>query len=69
MEKKIILNGEAIELPVDVNTVEQLLQWKKIPNAGTAVAINGRLVPQKTRSVRIIDNLDNIIVVSAAYGG
>ena len=69
MEKTVILNGEAVRLPSEVTTVEQLLQWKQVPEAGTAVAINGKIVPLHKRSLQLIENLDNIIIVSAAYGG
>lgn len=66
---KIILNGNATELPAGVATVEDLLKWRRIPAMGTAVAVNSRLVTASAhRRTPLADN-DMVTVISAAYGG
>ncbi len=65
----VIINGTQIELPQDVNTLGQLAQWKSIPKQGTAIALNGKLVKADTWDVTHLADLDNLLIISAAYGG
>lgn len=69
MEKKIILNGQTMVLPPHIVNLEQLLDWKGIAKTGTAVAINGKIVKSTAHSFTELNNLDNVMILSAAYGG
>ena len=65
---KVIINDKVEELQ-DSISVSTLLKLKDIPSKGTAVAINNVIIPATTRDETMINNNDNIIIVSAAYGG
>lgn len=65
----IKLNNEPLNVPSDHMNVCELLEWRNIPNAGTAVAINNRLVPRGQWSSRYLCADDEIVVISAAFGG
>lgn len=66
---KIDINNQPVEIPDDISDVESLMLWRKIPTIGTAVALNGKLVPHsKWKDTTLKDN-DAIVVISAAYGG
>ncbi|MDE6806824.1 MAG: sulfur carrier protein ThiS [Muribaculaceae bacterium] len=69
MAKSIMLNGVLTALPAEVFTLEQLLTWRNIPTQGTAVAINGRVIPARMHSVTQLNEASNVMVLSAAYGG
>ena len=69
MPNTVIINGQTIELPGDVYTLAQLLEWKNIPSRGTAVAINGKLIPASSHDVTELNPLDRLTIISAAYGG
>lgn len=65
---KIFLNNKEMQLPLPV-TLEELLLQENIPSAGTAVAINGKVVRRNDWTTRILNDGDNIILITAAYGG
>ncbi|MDE6271620.1 MAG: sulfur carrier protein ThiS [Muribaculaceae bacterium] len=65
----VIINGNRTELPQDVVTLRQLAQWESIPDHGTAIALNGKLVKSDTWAVTNLNDMDNLLVISAAYGG
>lgn len=67
--KKIIFNGEPLELPANVNNVAELMRWKNIKSARTAIAVNGKIVKSDKFEITPIESLDNILVITAAYGG
>lgn len=69
MGNTIILNGTTVKLPIYIKTLDQLLEWKNIPNRGTAVAINGKLIPASSHNVTELEPLDKVTIISAAYGG
>lgn len=65
---KVIINDKVEELKGSIS-VSTLLKLKDIPSKGTAVAINNVIIPATRRDEIMINNNDNIIIVSAAYGG
>lgn len=65
----IFLNNNPLELPNDFMTLEDLVKWKKIPTQGTAIALNEKLIKQQHWSVIKLNNLDQVTVISAAFGG
>lgn len=65
----IKLNNETTRLPEEDMTVEGLLAWKGVNPNGTAVAVNGRLVKRESwNAVRLSDD-DDVVIISAAFGG
>lgn len=65
----ILLNNNPLELPNDFMTLEDLVKWKNIPTQGTAIALNEKLIKQQQWSVIKLNNLDQVTVISAAFGG
>lgn len=50
-------------------TVEELLEADKVPGAGTAVAVNGKLVPRVQWADRLLTGDESVLIITAAYGG
>lgn len=65
----IELNNVSEKLPNDYMTISDLVEWKKIPKNGTAIAINDKLVKQENWPVTKLNDFDRVTVISAAYGG
>lgn len=65
----IKINDKVIETPSDHMTVHDILEWRHIPEAGTAVAVHGRLIPRSRWNSEELDEHDNITLISAAFGG
>lgn len=66
---KVTINNEPIILDYDGVTLEELRKLRNIPEAGTAIAVNGRVVRAGERESFLIKEGDCIVVISAAYGG
>lgn len=65
----IFYNGEPTELPEKEMTLEGLAAWKEIPSQGSAIAINDKLIRKTQWPVTILQPLDRVTVISAAFGG
>lgn len=65
----IKLNNEPLSVPSDYMNIAELLEWRNIPGAGTAVALNNRLVPRNRWDSQYLNNDDDIVIISAAFGG
>lgn len=65
----VIINGTRTMLPQHITILGQLTKWKSIPNQGTAIALNGKLVKAETWNVTPLKDMDNLLIISAAYGG
>lgn len=65
---EIRLNSKLRELPHTMSVAE-LLEREKIAAAGTAVAINGKMVRRPDWPARLVNEGDDVLVISAAYGG
>lgn len=65
----VLLNNQPVLLPYDNMTVEEFANWKSIPFAGTAIAINDKLVKKDQWSVLFLKDMDQITVITAAFGG
>ena len=48
-------------------TITDLLE--EIPSKGIATAVNGKFVPLEARHNTILSEGDEVIIISAAYGG
>lgn len=65
----IFINNIPTKLPNDFVTIKDLVSWKQIPKQGTAIAVNDKLIKQDQWSSIYIKELDQITVISAAFGG
>ena len=65
----IIINGQQTLLPDRIVFVKDLADWKSFPTEGTAIAINGKLVKADNWATTRLAEFDNLLVISAAYGG
>lgn len=64
-EKKTILH----DIPNAVHTVASLLKELNIPEKGTAVALNNRMVRRDDWAKHELAEGDKILLIKAAYGG
>ena len=65
----ILYNDQPIQLPEDNMTIADLAKWKHLPEQGTAIALNDKLVTKAKWSVTQLNELDRITVITAAFGG
>lgn len=40
-----------------------------LPQGGTATAVNGKLIPKELRASTTLSQDDEVLIISAAYGG
>lgn len=66
---EIRINGEFAVLPEDVGTLEQFASWRELPSGGVAIALNNRIAPRSKWGSLKINEGDDLMVISAAYGG
>ena len=65
----IFYNNNPENLPCDSMTVEDLATLKNIPQQGTAIAINDKLIKRDQWSVTPLKDLDRVTIITAAFGG
>ena len=65
---EIIVNGEKHQ-SLNGLTVAQLMDELQTPLQGTAVAVNGKVAKRTDWEGFILKDGDEILVISAAYGG
>ena len=65
----IIFNGSPLSVPKEIVTLSDLAKFKNVPSQGAAVAVNDKLVKRDLWEVTKLNELDNITVITAAYGG
>lgn len=65
---QITLNSKPKQLPHSIS-VADLITRENIPAPGTAVAVNGSLVRKDNWTERMLCEGDDVIIISAAYGG
>lgn len=52
------------------STVEDILKLQGYEGkGGVAVAVNGKIVRRDDRASHILHDLDNVLIINAAYGG
>lgn len=64
---KINLNNKQVESTA--SNLSDLLQEFKINTSGVALAVNGKVVSRTLWAETVISENDEVIVVSAVYGG
>ena len=65
----ILFNDVPTQLPHNNMTVADLAVLKHIPQQGSAIAINDKLIKKDQWSVKTLNELDRVTVISAAFGG
>ena len=65
---KVFFNSEEINIPEN-STVTMLKELKNAPKSGVAVAVNGKIVVGKDHDTFLLKENDDVILISAAYGG
>ncbi|MDE5843645.1 MAG: sulfur carrier protein ThiS [Muribaculaceae bacterium] len=65
----IIVNNNNIELPANIITISDFAKLKNIPVQATAIALNGKLVKSDRWSITKLSEMDNLLVISASFGG
>lgn len=65
----IIYNDIPTNLPQESMSLSNLAEWKKLPSQGTAIALNDRLVKKDKWDVTILNPMDRVTVITAAFGG
>lgn len=63
---KIKINNEVRELAEGISLASLL---SDMPMEGTATALNGQFVPKEARVSTILQDGDEVTIISAAYGG
>lgn len=66
---KIYFNNDLIDLPNDHMTLSDFLNWKEVKLAGIAVAVNNKIVRKNNWDTTPLSALDNVTVITAAFGG
>ena len=64
----IVLNGQERELPDGV-TVARLLEQFSLPQTGTAVAVDGEVVPRAKHAETVLPDGAVVEVLTAVQGG
>lgn len=65
---RLILNGQPTEVPALV-TVADLAAWLKLPGFGSAVELNGEVVPRTRHPSTAIVEGDRLEIVRLVGGG
>lgn len=65
----IYINDMPELLPSDFMTVSDLIKHKNFKTAGTAVALNDKIIKKEKWDVTTLSDLDHVTIISAAFGG
>ncbi len=65
---EITVNDKKMQVADNI-ALAQLLADLKVPEKGTAVAINDKIAKKDTWAERTLMPGDNVLIISAAYGG
>lgn len=66
---RITINNEFLETPEHDMNIRDLLEWRNVPDSGTAVALNNKLVPRTKWDSTYLREDDVVTLISAAFGG
>lgn len=64
----LILNGTPTEVPA-LSSVAELSAWLKLPAFGSAVELNGQVVPKATQPATPLTEGDRLEIVRLVGGG
>ena len=65
---KILLNNKEVLLSQG-NTLHELLLQENIPQLNVAIAVNNTLILRDKWATTMLSEGDNVVVITAAYGG
>lgn len=65
---KITINGEQKTIEQE-RTISQVLDMLRVPRAGTAVAINGAIIPRDRHESHVVAEGDRIDILRPIGGG
>ena len=65
---KILLNNKEVLLSQG-NTLHELLLQENIPQLNVAIAVNNTLILRDKWASTMLSEGDNVVVITAAYGG
>lgn len=65
----ITVNNQPEQIPESAATVTTFLKYKKIPEQGTAVAVNGHIALHRNWEATTISEGDALTIISATFGG
>lgn len=63
------INNKLEDFSEDSLTVEDLVKLKNIPEQGTAIALNGKLIIHSKWGLTKVNENDDLVIISAAFGG
>lgn len=63
------INNKPTSFDIENPILSELIAIAKIPTVGAAIAINDRLIVRSKWNETIIHENDNIVIISAAFGG
>lgn len=66
---EITVNNELKNLPEEIRTVADLAKLLNVKPQGTALAVNGALVMKTNWEIHKLQPHDNVMIITAAYGG
>lgn len=66
---EITVNNELKKLPEETRTVADLANLLNVKPQGTALAVNGALVMKSNWGTHKLQPHDNVMIITAAYGG
>lgn len=66
---KLLLNNQTIETPFEPITLSQLLAENYRSLRGMAVALNNKLVSRDKWDITKLAPMDDVVVITAAFGG
>lgn len=65
----IYINDEYVDLGCEEICVAELIELRRLPKGGTAVAVNDRLIPKSRHNDFFLHEGDKVLLISAAFGG
>ena len=65
----ILYNDQIFELPNLNMNLAEFAELKNVPHQGAAIAVNDKLIPRDKWKVTMLNPMDRVTVITAAYGG
>lgn len=65
----IYVNDEPVNIGKEEICISELIELRRMPMGGTAVAVNDRLIPKSRHEEYYLHEGDRVILISAAFGG
>lgn len=66
---KLYINSKLEDIPKEVLTVDNLLDYLHVQKEGTGVGVNNQLIKSADRITTYLKEGDNVLIIKATYGG